>query len=301
MKLSVIVPVYNSAAYLERTIESVLAQNYEDFELILVDDGSTDGSGELCDKFAAAFPRVRAIHQENAYVGAARNAGMRMARGEYLYFLDSDDVLCEGVLARVAPYLNGADVVASGIRTEGGKRLSLPEREPLRDELFLFSPFLGQSFYRAGDLPSFSTERKTAEDCEWLFDCLQRAGSVEICPFPFYEYTEEREGSLTTNYRAALIAPTLRTWKKLFDACEGSGFSDRDRIRAYCADGMIQHCITAVLSGEAALLQEARSCLPYLKTKGCKVRPFLWLSRILGMRGFFLLCNLKMRKRAPVR
>lgn len=301
MKLSVIVPVYNSASFLERTIRSVLAQNYEDFELILVDDGSVDASGELCDKFAAEFPRVKAIHQKNAYVGAARNAGMRIAQGEYLYFLDSDDVLCEGVLARVAPLLNGADVVASGVRTEGGKRLSLTLGEHLQDELFLFSPFLGQSFYRAGDLPLFSTERKTAEDCEWLFFCLQRAKTVEVCPFPFYEYTERREGSLTTNYRAALIAPTLQTWKRLFDACEESGFSDRERIRAYCADGMIQHCITAVLDGSEALLQEARSCLPYLRAKGCKVRSFLWLHRLLGVRGFFLLCNLKMKKRAPVR
>lgn len=91
--LSIIVPIYNSGEYLSATLENVLAQNYEKYELILVDDGSTDGSGALCDEFAERDPRIRVIHQKNAGVSAARNAGLDAAGGEYVGFVDSDDLI----------------------------------------------------------------------------------------------------------------------------------------------------------------------------------------------------------------
>ena len=93
MKLSIIIPVYNVAAWLPETVDSVLAQSFRDFELILVDDGATDGSGEICDFYAAKDPRVRVIHQKNAGVSAARNTGVAAARGEYIGFTDSDDII----------------------------------------------------------------------------------------------------------------------------------------------------------------------------------------------------------------
>ncbi len=93
MRLSIIIPVYNVAAWLPETIDSVLAQTYRDFELILVDDGATDGSSEICDRYAARDSRVRVIHQKNAGVSAARNAGVAAARGDYIGFTDSDDII----------------------------------------------------------------------------------------------------------------------------------------------------------------------------------------------------------------
>lgn len=93
MRLSIIIPVYNVAAWLPETIDSVLAQTYRDFELILVDDGATDGSGEICDRYAQQDSRVRVIHQKNAGVSAARNTGVAAAKGEYIGFTDSDDII----------------------------------------------------------------------------------------------------------------------------------------------------------------------------------------------------------------
>ena len=93
MKISVIVPVYNAEKYLEKCIESVLAQTYPNWELILVDDGSKDGSADIVDGYAARDTRIMAIHQENAGPGMARNKGIRVAHGEYIVFLDSDDVI----------------------------------------------------------------------------------------------------------------------------------------------------------------------------------------------------------------
>ncbi len=89
--ISVIIPVYKVEAYLERCVDSVLAQTYENLEIILVDDGSPDGCPALCDKYAAADSRVRVIHQKNAGLSGARNAGIDAARGSYLSFIDSDD------------------------------------------------------------------------------------------------------------------------------------------------------------------------------------------------------------------
>ncbi len=91
MKISVIIPVYNVKPYLERCVNSVLRQTYKDLEIILVDDGSTDGSGELCDTIANSDYRIHVIHQKNQGLSGARNTGIKKSTGEYIAFLDSDD------------------------------------------------------------------------------------------------------------------------------------------------------------------------------------------------------------------
>ncbi len=91
--LSIIMPVYNTAAYLEETVRSVLAQTYKDLELILVDDGSTDGSGALCDALTQTDSRIRVVHKPNGGVASARNVGVDHVRGEYIGFVDSDDII----------------------------------------------------------------------------------------------------------------------------------------------------------------------------------------------------------------
>ena len=92
-KISVIVPIYNVEQYLRPCIDSILNQTFTDFELILVDDGSTDKSGEICDIYEKKDPRIRVIHKKNAGVSEARNTGVAAAKGEYIGFVDSDDVI----------------------------------------------------------------------------------------------------------------------------------------------------------------------------------------------------------------
>lgn len=91
--ISIIVPVYNCSKYLPRCIESILEQTYTNLQIILIDDGSIDNSGKICDEYAKKDYRIKVIHQANAGVSAARNAGLKIARGEYISFVDSDDYL----------------------------------------------------------------------------------------------------------------------------------------------------------------------------------------------------------------
>lgn len=93
LKVSVIVPVYNVEQYLGKCIDSILRQTFQDFELILVDDGSTDRSSEICDHYAEQDQRILAIHKENGGLSSARNAGFKEAKGEYTLFVDSDDTI----------------------------------------------------------------------------------------------------------------------------------------------------------------------------------------------------------------
>ena len=92
IKISIIVPVYNSEKYLPETAQSILKQSFSDFELILVDDGSKDGSGKICDQLAAKDTRIKVIHKTNGGICSARNAGLKEAAGEYIAFCDNDDI-----------------------------------------------------------------------------------------------------------------------------------------------------------------------------------------------------------------
>ena len=89
--VSVIVPVYNVESYLEECIESIINQSYENLDIILIDDGSTDNCGQICDKYAELDKRVTVIHKTNGGISSARNSGIEVAKGDYFCFVDSDD------------------------------------------------------------------------------------------------------------------------------------------------------------------------------------------------------------------
>lgn len=116
--ISVIVPVYNVAAYLPECVDSILGQSYRDLEVILIDDGSSDHSGAICDGYAAKDPRVLVIHQKNGGAAAAKNAGLRVATGKYLSFVDSDDYLEPDAYSYMVGILrqHDADVVQCAFR-----------------------------------------------------------------------------------------------------------------------------------------------------------------------------------------
>lgn len=123
--ISVIIPVYNTASYLRQCIDSVLGQSYGNIEVILVNDGSTDDSGRICEEYALADSRVRVITQSNRGVSGARNAGLDAAQGDWIAFADADDIYLDGAFGTLASLMSrhGCDMaVGSSIRLEKGQR-----------------------------------------------------------------------------------------------------------------------------------------------------------------------------------
>ena len=162
-KASVIVPVYNVEGYLEKCVQSVLAQTEKDFELLLVDDGSTDHSGKLCDTLAQTDSRIRVIHQQNQGLGGARNTGIREAKAPWILLADSDDWIEPGILEKTLAAAGKApdiDLVMFAYRTvdEAGRELgvfreNMPKGQALsldqRPDILLTAPCAWNKLYRA--------------------------------------------------------------------------------------------------------------------------------------------------------
>lgn len=124
-KFSIIVPVYKVEQYLDRCIQSILKQTFTDFEVILVDDGSPDNSGLICDSYAAKDDRLVVLHQKNQGVSAARNNALDIARGEYICFVDSDDWIEQEMLAEIEADIanTSSDVVIWGVKNIYNNRI----------------------------------------------------------------------------------------------------------------------------------------------------------------------------------
>ena len=147
--ISVIVPVYNVIKYLDECVASIVAQTYKEWECILVNDGSTDGSGTICDKWAMKDKRICVIHQENKGVSEARNRGIEEAKGEFIVFVDSDDTIGEDHLYSLvkAP---SADIVVCGVRQETTEGLAI-NFKPSENKTFELSPEYVESFVDLND------------------------------------------------------------------------------------------------------------------------------------------------------
>lgn len=141
-KISVIVPIYNVEKYLDKCVSSIVGQTYSDIEIILVDDGSPDGCPAMCDEWEKRDSRIRVIHKENGGLSSARNAGLDVAGGEYISFVDSDDYISESMLEALLGAIEkaGADICSCGIVNvyEDGREEAWNIKDMIGDsELFL--------------------------------------------------------------------------------------------------------------------------------------------------------------------
>ncbi|WP_294542749.1 glycosyltransferase [uncultured Gemmiger sp.] len=204
--ISVVVPVYNSAPYLETCLRSLLAQTWQDWEAILVDDGSTDGSARLCDTWAKKEPRLRVIHQKNAGVSAARNAGIAAARGEYLAFVDADDWVEPDYLQTLFNCIGSHDMAVCCVwdlsdwnEKVCGETVSLQvlRTTPSRYANPVFINYACNKLYRTALVrPAirFPEGVRRCEDAYFAQDCLLACRSIAVCPDKLYHY-EQHEGS----------------------------------------------------------------------------------------------------------
>ena len=206
MKLSVIIPVYNVERTLDRCVESVLAQDVSGMEVILVDDGSPDRCGQMCDDWAARDGRVSVIHQQNMGLGAARNIGLDVAVGEYVTFVDSDDCLLPGTYPGLLELMDrewDAGMAEFGVMHESDRRLPVElhdcvyrsVREYWLDTMAWNHAYACNKIYRARlfDGLRFAAGR-LFEDVLILPELLHRAGCVATTGRVGYVYCESPGG-----------------------------------------------------------------------------------------------------------
>ena len=159
-KISIIVPVYNIEKYLSQCIESIINQNYKNIEIILVNDGSTDKSGDICDSYSLKDNRIKVIHKKNEGVSIARNTGLKVATGEYIAFVDGDDLVHKDIYTKLINVINNSkyDLVMCRFYRSFFNEENKIEDEPLeegeyeRNEVFekLILPMIGNDFKNTG-------------------------------------------------------------------------------------------------------------------------------------------------------
>ena len=220
-KFSLVIPVYNVNNYLSKCINSVLSQTYDDYEIILVDDGSTDGSSDLCDEYQNQDRRIKTVHKENGGLSSARNCGIQHAKGEYILFLDSDDFWKdENALSAIAEITNqNVDLVCFGYREyvdgqgDNGVGVDFTGYNVLRnDKDSILTEMLSKGIYvssacckavkRALIIKNelYFKEGITSEDVDWSARLLKCINNVAVFPESFYCY-RQRNSSIVHNIK----------------------------------------------------------------------------------------------------
>lgn len=202
--ISVIVPVYNAAQFLPRCVDSILNQDHTDFELLLIDDGSSDDSAQICDAYAKKDNRVQVTHQSNRGVSAARNVGLRAAKGDYIAFVDADDWIESDMLSFLLSQAQAknTDVVRCGYFTElaDGHRassevsddVSFPQPDTALAELAVSGTagVLWNKLYRRNVLKNvyFDEQFTCSEDLLFNYHVYKNAARFVFCSQPKYHY-----------------------------------------------------------------------------------------------------------------
>lgn len=266
---SLILPVYNVEKYVKRCVNSLLRQEYTDYEIILVDDGSTDSSGSICDKLADKNNNIFAYHKENGGLSDARNYGMDRAKGNYILFIDSDDWVDEKLLISLHNHLNksNVDILEFGFQkmqegnykntffsyfnigvydrrqieetilpyTIGPKRLFCYEQNACKS---VWSHVYSLNFLRENNIRFVSEREILNEDYLFNLHTLLYAKSLEVTHYILYYY-DYREGSLSKRYITNEFERKLKLHREYKLLLERNGLFERYETPYYseCVDG----------------------------------------------------------------
>lgn len=275
-KISIVVPVYNVAKYLNNTIKHIVSQTYTNLEILLIDDGSTDESGRICDAFAATDSRIRVIHKENGGSSSARNVGIREATGAYIGFLDADDWADETmyeVLYKAAKE-NDADIaevmsqdfseegeLLKGPRLNTGKVTFIPREEDFR----LLMMHEGDSSFctkliKADFCKRFSfAENKLNEDFLLIVEMLLKTDGVYSIEEPHYNILIRNGSNQRSGYKAHLYEAVINNsdyayevMKEYFPSC----LHEADRFRFYQRLIFLLHIPVSLMTKDNACYQK---------------------------------------------
>lgn len=250
IKFSIVVPVYNVKNYLERCLDSLINQTFKNIEIVLVDDGSNDGSDLICDEYASKFEYIKVVHKLNGGLSDARNVGIDNASGEYIIFVDSDDYLCCDSCEKFNLLTNDKPEVITGnayVLRENGK---IEYMKPIGSSKSVFSGLdymvyqmsHGTCFmaawlyvYRTDYLKKYNLRFKKGilhEDEEFTPRALINATTVSVSDIIHYNYII-REGSITTSKNktknALDVRDTLFSLEKIYRLVD-----DEDKLKILC-------------------------------------------------------------------
>ena len=225
--ISVIIPVYNTEKHLERCLDSIVGQTYKNLQIILINDGSADKSGEICDRYAEKDDRIVCLHKENGGVSSARNEGLRLARGDYYHFPDSDDYLDADTYEYLLGLINehNCDAVAFehfvtyescenahsmkqdiyGLKTNVEAQINM-----MKGVHFCWNKFFKKELIEG---LSFRQDIMRGEDTLFAAQALERADKVWFDKRPLYHYVQSEESACRGVFR-----PSQLTVLKLYDA-----------------------------------------------------------------------------------
>jgi len=292
MRLSIVVPVYKAEKYIEECLNSILPQLSQDDELILVDDGSPDRSGAICDTIAAVNRNVAVIHQPNGGVSKARNAGMARAQGEFLMFVDSDDALMGNAIETLRPFLadNSWDLLVygnkrvqdSGITENNPSVTELLDRESFsRQYGNLCASFIVSSvwnkIYKTDMLQEndifFDETLSLGEDLLFNNAVLRVSKSIQTVSKAIYLYYERETESLTRRYYPDLFEIYQRLYNDSMDTLLSMGGGDAGEIKALyyrqLKDGICNIWSDRTLAKSKQKMRQTKAAVKSREVKEC--------------------------------
>ena len=307
--ISVIMPVYNTEQYLRGALASVLGQTYTDLELIAVNDGSTDSSPEILKEAAASDKRVRIIDQPNGGVSRARNAALDAARGEWIYFMDSDDAIDPDMLKKLMELSEGADVVISGVNEHDLKKdkevitayglpdVTLRSREEIGDYLeniFRYSKrgvfwnFLWNRLTRADLIRDahlrFEEDVRLGEDFLFNTEVLKRASFVRVTGAAYYHYFVRGFQSLTGRFDPNELERRKRMYRAMTDLYKAFDRYETCRASLEWNEGKLTFACLNKINYPSCSLDE-RGKVRYIKDFLADERRAWLLSYMTGKKG----------------
>lgn len=306
---SIIIPVYNLEKYIEGCLNSVLNQNFNNYEIIVVDDGSSDESLSICQKYMKNNNRIKVYYKNNGGVSSARNYGMQFARGKYVLFLDGDDFLCFNALQHYASILEGTEydliicaknILAHGKVTYHPHVLSRYKNFSCNNlmELFFESDCLAgapwQYLYKRDNLVidnvNFNCNYMNAEDIDFLFNYLIKERTYIICDEPLVTYRDMRDGSTTFMMSEKAIKSALEVIDKWYYF-----YFKNKKARTYFANQYCKViCQMAISKSECKSVQELIDINIVNESEGFKYYVLRWMWKIFGFKnGSKLLYRIK--------
>lgn len=245
--VSIIIPVYNAEVFLDKSLESIRKQVFQSFEVILVDDGSSDRSKDIMALFSERDPRFKFVSVENGGPSKARNIALRKASGKYIQFMDSDDTLHEEFLSVMVPILemkNDLAICGYEMRCDGSStmRLSNPAKLTRAEYLKNFSEyynelqfqFVWNKLYLRDLIVSngikFNETTKRGEDILFNVDYFKYVTRLEIVEKPLYQYNNCNTQSLTNNYNPVLFQDQQRIFSSVRGFLADTGFYEQNKV-----------------------------------------------------------------------